>query len=414
MSQTYGDDIYSHIPFDNRLEVIQLHHENNERFNLNGIGEYSGGTCICGDGQEYEVGGLSKPYGPYLGDPCDMLYCQYGRKVTCQKENNNPKWKGKGVTCGRHKGSVPSGQCRCPNGKWYWIGVKIGMACNSHNDVKYACDGGNMPGACKHGPYRPGVGKKVTCGEEYGWGGKCTCPNGTVFYSGVKKGQNCAQGASFGCQNGTVSDCKEETGVWTGTKIVCGYQHGTWGGDCKCPDGAIYKVGDNGDDCATLQCDGGEMLNCSKSVDDQWKHKKVTCTAISPKICTECWDKIDIKDPKWPAKKTYTAEKLEGVNRDTPFVKDGYHCRLQCREFYHSTWEFEEDKNLQKCSYMNCMDWDATPALPILPDSKVCTKCWTEDFVSDYVGWIGKGVYTESAIQGRDKITPFVLEDKIC
>jgi hypothetical protein len=294
MSQTYRDDIYSNIPFDNRLEVIQLHYENNERFNLIRIGEYSGGTCICPDGQEYEVGGLSKPLGSYLGDPCDMLYCQWGRPGTCQKENNNPKWKGKGVTCGRPKGSVPSGQCRCPNGTWYWIGVKIGMACNSHNDVKYACDGGNMPGNCHIGPHRPGVGKKVTCGEKYGWGGKCTCPNGTVFYSGVKKGQNCAQGASFGCQNGTVSDCKEETGVWTGTKIVCGYQHGTWGGDCKCPDGAIYKVGDNGDDCATLQCDGGEMLNCSKSVDAQWKHKKVTCTAISPKLCTECWDQIDI------------------------------------------------------------------------------------------------------------------------
>jgi hypothetical protein len=118
MSQTYRDDIYSDIPYDNRLEVIQLHDENIERFNLIGIGEYGGGTCTCPDGQEYEVGGLSDPLGSYLGDPC-YLECKDGDSGTCKKENNNPKWKGKGVTCGLPKERVPSGQCRCPNGKEY-------------------------------------------------------------------------------------------------------------------------------------------------------------------------------------------------------------------------------------------------------------------------------------------------------
>jgi hypothetical protein len=63
---------------------------------------------------------------------------------------------------------------------------------------------------------------------------------------------------------------------------------------------------------------------------------------------------------------------------------------------------------------MNCMDWDATSATYRLPDSKICTKCWTEHFVGDYVAWIGKGVYPELAIKGRDKNTPFVLEGTIC
>jgi hypothetical protein len=256
MSQVYRDDIYSMTPFDNRLEVIQPYNDNSMSYNLNGVGEFGGGTCTCGDGQIYEVGGIKKPNSSYLSDPCDKLYCKYGTSGECKKENNSSKWKGKGVICGKLKTTAASGFCICPNGTKYWIGVKIGKHCGSPD--KYACEGG-APRTCYNNPYQPGVGKKVTCGTEYGWGGKCTCPDGQVFDSGVRKGQNCSGGASFGCQNGTTSDCKEETGVWSGTKIVCGYEHGTWGGDCKCPDGVIYKVGDNGDKCATLQCVGGEM-----------------------------------------------------------------------------------------------------------------------------------------------------------
>jgi hypothetical protein len=162
----------------------------------------------------------------------------------------------------------------------------------------------------------------VTCGTEHGSGGKCTCPDGTVFNSGVKKGKNCGGGASFGCENGKASDCKEENGVWSGQKVVCGYEHGTWGGDCKCPDGQTYKVGDMGNNCASLQCVGGVKENCSKHVDVLWKHKKVTCaTNTRPEVCTSCWDAADIKDANWPARHTYTAAKLVGVHALTPFVR---------------------------------------------------------------------------------------------
>ena len=216
------------------------------------------------------------------------------------------------MVCGRLRTTgAYSGSCTCPNGTKYDIGVKHGKTCWSSD--KYACEGG-AEGPCSNFYLSPGVGKKVTCGVEYGWGGKCTCPDGTVFDSGVRKYRNCAAGASYGCQNGTASDCKEEIGVWSGTKVVCGYEHGTWGGDCKCPDGQTHKVGDNGDQCGSLQCVGGEKKNCNQRVDILWKHKKVTCSDISPKFCTECWDKDDIKKSNWPAKKTYTAAKLVGVN----------------------------------------------------------------------------------------------------
>ena len=37
-------------------------------------------------------------------------------------------------------------------------------------------------------------------------------------------------------------------------------------------------MGDGGDGCATLACDGGVKINCNKWEDDKWKHRKVTCS----------------------------------------------------------------------------------------------------------------------------------------
>ena len=33
---------------------------------------------------------------------------------------------------------------------------------------------------------------------------------------------------------------------------------GLWGGECTCPDGEVYLVGDNLDLCGSLACAGGE------------------------------------------------------------------------------------------------------------------------------------------------------------
>ena len=54
---------------------------------------------------------------------------------------------------------------------------------------------------------------------------------------------------------------------------------GDWGGECQCPDGATYKVGDNIDNCATLACVNGEMLNCNRK-QGVWSGRKVTCKGI--------------------------------------------------------------------------------------------------------------------------------------
>ena len=41
---------------------------------------------------------------------------------------------------------------------------------------------------------------------------------------------------------------------------------GGWGGTCTCPDGSTYDVGDNGNACGSLACVGGKAGACQKGV----------------------------------------------------------------------------------------------------------------------------------------------------
>ena len=51
---------------------------------------------------------------------------------------------------------------------------------------------------------------------------------------------------------------------------------GGWGGQCTCPNGKVYNVGDNGDFCKSLACLGGKPGVCNES-DGPWSHRKVEC-----------------------------------------------------------------------------------------------------------------------------------------
>merc|ERR1712113_440908 len=51
---------------------------------------------------------------------------------------------------------------------------------------------------------------------------------------------------------------------------------GVWGGSCTCPDGQVYQVGDNNNDCNSLACIGGEPSTCHK-VQGTWSKRKVEC-----------------------------------------------------------------------------------------------------------------------------------------
>merc|ERR1711953_84404 len=53
---------------------------------------------------------------------------------------------------------------------------------------------------------------------------------------------------------------------------------GGWGGSCTCPDGSVYQVGDNIDHCDSLACIGGVSGTCNRR-HGVWSRRKVTCGA---------------------------------------------------------------------------------------------------------------------------------------
>jgi len=53
---------------------------------------------------------------------------------------------------------------------------------------------------------------------------------------------------------------------------------GGWGGSCTCPDGSVYQVGDNIDYCDSLACIGGVSGTCNRR-HGVWARRKVTCGA---------------------------------------------------------------------------------------------------------------------------------------
>ena len=52
---------------------------------------------------------------------------------------------------------------------------------------------------------------------------------------------------------------------------------GGWGGDCTCPDGSVYQVGDNYDGCRSLACVGGTSGQCNRQNNGPWSRRRVTC-----------------------------------------------------------------------------------------------------------------------------------------
>merc|ERR1712139_721782 len=112
----------------------------------------------------------------------------------------------------------------CPNGEIYYVGDNYN-SCGS-----LACVNGKS-GRCHrhHGKWSR---RKVTCGslpksneqvkntvEENahrvgGWGGKCTCPNGEIYYVG----DNYNSCGSLACVNGKSGRCHRHHGKWSRRK----------------------------------------------------------------------------------------------------------------------------------------------------------------------------------------------------
>ena len=68
-------------------------------------------------------------------------------------------------------------------------------------------------------------------------------------------------------------------------EYVTNYAAGGWGGSCTCPSGKTYLVGDRGDACASLACNGGLSGSCKKE-GGAWSHKEVTCGTYQSKAAS--------------------------------------------------------------------------------------------------------------------------------
>lgn len=53
---------------------------------------------------------------------------------------------------------------------------------------------------------------------------------------------------------------------------------GQWGGQCLCPNGKTYWVGDNMNSCKSLACGNGTPISCFKYDDPKWRNKSVQCS----------------------------------------------------------------------------------------------------------------------------------------
>jgi len=118
----------------------------------------------------------------------------------------------------------------------------------------------------------PGVG---------GWGGSCTCPDGQVYqvadHIDACASLACIGGTPGTCNrhDGPWSlrkvACAPRNVVINNAPGV-----GGWGGSCTCPDGSVYQVADHIDACASLACIGGTPGTCNRH-DGPWSGRKVIC-----------------------------------------------------------------------------------------------------------------------------------------
>merc|ERR1712086_791765 len=123
----------------------------------------------------------------------------------------------------------------------------------------------------------PGVG---------GWGGSCTCPDGSTYWVGDKNDE-CR---SMACYGGTRGTCNRyDSNKWKGRDVTCAASYnvvrenapgvGTWGGWCTCPDGSTYGVSDYDDACRSMACYGGTHGTCNRYSSNKWKGREVICAA---------------------------------------------------------------------------------------------------------------------------------------
>lgn len=194
--------------------------------------------------------------------------------------------------------------------------------CSGHGkqQVTKFCSGWKQTGDCKaDGPRQPGNDQECDTSIEDGWSGYCECGNGE-------------QAMAKGCSKGAFKNCKEACAgvVYSANNFVAQAKQtnpegksmaGGWGGQCTCPDGQVYWVGDNYNACGSLACSGGKSGTCHKT-GGKWTGNKVTCgtaqAAPAPSTTSSC------------TRYAPNGKKLEWYEKDSSAV-----AACQCRPGWH-------------------------------------------------------------------------------
>jgi hypothetical protein len=309
-----------------------------------------GGSCTCPDGQIYEVGdnnwkgcgqiacvgGVAGKCSEFKGPwsrrrvfcaPCPeevepqppAVTAPAPKKVTCRggSRTNVVKTNAKGV-------GAWGGSCTCPDGSEYPAGdlVTISSCTGVQHLGVLACYGGT-PGKINRfegswsgnkvdchvcddceGPYQNVFSEANDWHSNVGaWGGECTCPDGQVYLVGDQMDSSTSVGGTLACQGGTPGEINHQRGPWSGNSVICSTcpgplplpspcegktknvvtnndtKVGSFGGDCTCPDGEVYQVGDVYLSAEpTLACFGGTP-GAYHARPGLWSHVKVQCGA---------------------------------------------------------------------------------------------------------------------------------------
>ena len=149
----------------------------------------------------------------------------------------------------------------------------------THNDEKRASDW-----AChKRTPRLGGLQADAKDGHDGTDGLDGGRPNGQhARRAGRPRRRACKKDCDTGGFDDGLLKCEGPRLVTIDTKLVqvtINKALGGWGGKCRCPDGGVYYAADNGDRCKTLACTGGTKVDCNQYDDKKWRHKKVTCKA---------------------------------------------------------------------------------------------------------------------------------------
>ncbi len=117
------------------------------------------------------------------------------------------------------------------------------------------------------------------------------CPAAFMAHFPCKKERadynHCMSGHHLGCKDFWVMRTTflcDNPGPRKGVnRVLHGQEHvGVWGGECTCPDGSVFLVGDEMNECGSLACHNGLAGQCHKEPNNEWAFREVHCAPGSP------------------------------------------------------------------------------------------------------------------------------------